>query len=187
MQLLPSVLYLLQIRDAWTGPLIPKAIQKVCSSCWRGKKLIEEISVESCAVQSLQSCMIMSILLLLILCWILFFLKVLGKFHPHGDTAVYDSLVRMAQVYHDLYKLLMKNTLVSRTWLLVFWFNLNFLFFPDNFVFLGFLLAMPTYSRAWKLWFHWCWSSCSHAIHWMQIGGPSASLYIFAYICSWDV
>ncbi|PKH56321.1 hypothetical protein CRG98_050309, partial [Punica granatum] len=22
---------------------------------------------------------------------------VLGKFHPHGDTAVYDSLVRMAQ------------------------------------------------------------------------------------------
>ena len=22
----------------------------------------------------------------------------LGKFHPHGDTAVYDSLVRMAQV-----------------------------------------------------------------------------------------
>ena len=24
--------------------------------------------------------------------------EVLGKFHPHGDTAVYDSLVRMAQV-----------------------------------------------------------------------------------------
>ncbi|CBI29134.3 unnamed protein product, partial [Vitis vinifera] len=23
--------------------------------------------------------------------------EVLGKFHPHGDTAVYDSLVRMAQ------------------------------------------------------------------------------------------
>ncbi|PQQ19487.1 hypothetical protein Pyn_03799 [Prunus yedoensis var. nudiflora] len=25
------------------------------------------------------------------------FATVLGKFHPHGDTAVYDSLVRMAQ------------------------------------------------------------------------------------------
>lgn len=25
-------------------------------------------------------------------------LQVLGKFHPHGDTAVYESLVRMAQV-----------------------------------------------------------------------------------------
>ena len=24
--------------------------------------------------------------------------QVLGKFHPHGDSAVYDSLVRMAQV-----------------------------------------------------------------------------------------
>lgn len=29
---------------------------------------------------------------------ILYCLQVLGKFHPHGDTAVYDSLVRMAQV-----------------------------------------------------------------------------------------
>lgn len=27
-----------------------------------------------------------------------FCLQVLGKFHPHGDNAVYDSLVRMAQV-----------------------------------------------------------------------------------------
>ena len=25
--------------------------------------------------------------------------EVLGKFHPHGDTAIYDSLVRMAQVF----------------------------------------------------------------------------------------
>jgi DNA gyrase subunit A len=24
--------------------------------------------------------------------------EVLGKYHPHGDTAVYDALVRMAQV-----------------------------------------------------------------------------------------
>ena len=23
--------------------------------------------------------------------------EVLGKFHPHGDTAVYDALVRLAQ------------------------------------------------------------------------------------------
>lgn len=23
--------------------------------------------------------------------------EVLGKYHPHGDTAVYDSMVRMAQ------------------------------------------------------------------------------------------
>lgn len=28
--------------------------------------------------------------------------QVLGKFHPHGDTAVYDSLVRMAQVNKEL-------------------------------------------------------------------------------------
>ena len=25
--------------------------------------------------------------------------EVLGKYHPHGDTAVYDSLVRMAQPF----------------------------------------------------------------------------------------
>ena len=25
--------------------------------------------------------------------------EVLGKYHPHGDTAVYDSLVRMAQEF----------------------------------------------------------------------------------------
>lgn len=31
-----------------------------------------------------------------------FKLQVLGKFHPHGDTAVYDSLVRMAQVYINM-------------------------------------------------------------------------------------
>ncbi|PQM39618.1 hypothetical protein Pyn_37811 [Prunus yedoensis var. nudiflora] len=28
--------------------------------------------------------------------------EVLGKFHPHGDTAVYDSLVQMAQPQVDL-------------------------------------------------------------------------------------
>ena len=32
-----------------------------------------------------------------------YLLQVLGKFHPHGDTAVYDSLVRMAQVIVELY------------------------------------------------------------------------------------
>jgi DNA gyrase subunit A len=25
--------------------------------------------------------------------------EVLGKYHPHGDTAVYDAMVRMAQVW----------------------------------------------------------------------------------------
>jgi hypothetical protein len=31
-----------------------------------------------------------------------YLLQVLGKFHPHGDNAVYDSLVRMAQVIVEL-------------------------------------------------------------------------------------
>lgn len=30
-------------------------------------------------------------------------LQVLGKFHPHGDSAVYDSLVRMAQVKYAIF------------------------------------------------------------------------------------
>ena len=30
---------------------------------------------------------------------------VLGKYHPHGDTAVYDALVRMAQVFSMRYPL----------------------------------------------------------------------------------
>src|ERR1051325_4162196 len=33
---------------------------------------------------------------------------VLGKYHPHGDTAVYDALVRMAQDWN------MRYTLVDR-------------------------------------------------------------------------
>ncbi|MBI4017251.1 MAG: DNA gyrase subunit A [Candidatus Aenigmarchaeota archaeon] len=32
--------------------------------------------------------------------------EVLGKFHPHGDTAVYDSLVRMAQPFAVRYQLI---------------------------------------------------------------------------------
>ena len=32
--------------------------------------------------------------------------EVLGKFHPHGDTAVYDSLVRMAQPWSLRYLLI---------------------------------------------------------------------------------
>ena len=32
--------------------------------------------------------------------------EVLGKYHPHGDTAVYDSLVRMAQVFSFRYPLI---------------------------------------------------------------------------------
>src|SRR3990167_4523365 len=31
--------------------------------------------------------------------------EVLGKYHPHGDTAVYDSLVRMAQDFSLRYPL----------------------------------------------------------------------------------
>ncbi len=31
--------------------------------------------------------------------------EVLGKFHPHGDTAVYDSMVRMAQMWSLRYRL----------------------------------------------------------------------------------
>ncbi len=32
--------------------------------------------------------------------------EVLGKYHPHGDTAVYDSLVRMAQTFSLRYQLI---------------------------------------------------------------------------------
>lgn len=32
--------------------------------------------------------------------------EVLGKYHPHGDTAVYDSLVRMAQPFSSRYMLI---------------------------------------------------------------------------------
>lgn len=41
--------------------------------------------------------------LLIFMCKIYgYLLQVLGKFHPHGDNAVYDSLVRMAQVIMEL-------------------------------------------------------------------------------------
>src|SRR5918994_981699 len=32
--------------------------------------------------------------------------EVLGKFHPHGDTATYDALVRMAQDFSMRYELI---------------------------------------------------------------------------------
>jgi len=32
--------------------------------------------------------------------------EVLGKYHPHGDTAVYDSMVRMAQDFSIRYPLI---------------------------------------------------------------------------------
>src|SRR4030065_1001933 len=32
--------------------------------------------------------------------------EVLGKFHPHGDLAIYDTLVRMAQVFSSRYPLI---------------------------------------------------------------------------------
>ncbi len=35
--------------------------------------------------------------------------EVLGKYHPHGDTAVYDSLVRMAQEWNMRYTLIDKQ------------------------------------------------------------------------------
>ena len=35
--------------------------------------------------------------------------EVLGKYHPHGDTAVYDSLVRMAQDWNLRYTLVDKQ------------------------------------------------------------------------------
>src|ERR1044071_753047 len=31
--------------------------------------------------------------------------EVMGKFHPHGDTAIYDALVRMAQPFNMRYML----------------------------------------------------------------------------------
>ena len=31
--------------------------------------------------------------------------EVLGKYHPHGDTAVYDTLVRMVQLFSLRYPL----------------------------------------------------------------------------------
>ena len=38
---------------------------------------------------------------------------VMGKYHPHGDSAIYDSLVRMAQTFSMSLRLLMvKVTLV---------------------------------------------------------------------------
>jgi DNA gyrase subunit A len=35
--------------------------------------------------------------------------EVLGKYHPHGDTAVYDSLVRMAQEWNMRYPMVDKQ------------------------------------------------------------------------------
>ncbi len=32
--------------------------------------------------------------------------EVLGKYHPHGDTAVYDAMVRMAQEWNMRYTLI---------------------------------------------------------------------------------
>jgi DNA gyrase subunit A len=31
--------------------------------------------------------------------------EVLGKYHPHGDTSVYDAMVRMAQEWSMRYRL----------------------------------------------------------------------------------
>ena len=37
--------------------------------------------------------------------------EVLGKYHPHGDTAVYDAMVRMAQEWSMRYTLTNENTM----------------------------------------------------------------------------
>lgn len=41
-------------------------------------------------------------------------MQVLGKFHPHGDSAVYDSLVRMAQVIYLHIFILWTNKYVGK-------------------------------------------------------------------------
>ena len=37
---------------------------------------------------------------------------VIGKYHPHGDTAVYDTIVRMAQDFSLGYMLLMAKVIL---------------------------------------------------------------------------
>ena len=39
--------------------------------------------------------------------------EVLGKYHPHGDTAVYDSLVRMAQDFSLRYPLIKSREILG--------------------------------------------------------------------------
>ena len=46
---------------------------------------------------------------------------VIGKYHPHGDTAVYDAIVRMAQDFSLRYMLV--NPLSPAQWALQFWLN----------------------------------------------------------------
>ena len=39
--------------------------------------------------------------------------EVLGKYHPHGDTSVYDSMVRMAQNWSLRYPLVMDKGILA--------------------------------------------------------------------------
>ena len=40
--------------------------------------------------------------------------EVIGKYHPHGDSAVYESMVRMAQDFSLRYMLLMAMGILAR-------------------------------------------------------------------------
>lgn len=44
-------------------------------------------------------------------CYCTHYSQVLGKFHPHGDTAVYEALVRMAQVWALVFYKFLKSLL----------------------------------------------------------------------------
>ena len=42
--------------------------------------------------------------------------EVIGKYHPHGDSAVYDTMVRMAQDFNYRYMLVDGHGNVSSIW-----------------------------------------------------------------------
>lgn len=46
----------------------------------------------------------------------------------------------------------------------------------------GLLNALSAYSRTWKLWINWCWSSCCNALHRVQIGSRFEFLHLFYLI-----
>lgn len=67
-------------------------------------------------------------------------LQVLGKFHPHGDNAVYDSLVRMAQVIME-WKLFLNKTLS-----MILHFIFGLLFVKAQLVRLSYIHSLSYYS-----------------------------------------
>ncbi len=42
--------------------------------------------------------------------------EVLGKYHPHGDKSVYDSMVRMAREWNMRYTLIDKQETLASGW-----------------------------------------------------------------------